>query len=278
MIPLITVPVSLIGTFMVFPLLGFSVNVLSLLGLVLAIGIVVDDAIVVVEAVMHHMEHGKTPREATIQAMKEVSGPVVAIALILCAVFIPVAMVPGITGRLYQQFAITIAVSVVFSAFSALSLSPALASMLLKPTKPMSERKGLLAKFFNGFNRIFDNVTGKYVGIAGFLSRKAFRVIIILVVVVVFAGFFGKGLPGGFVPDEDQGYFIMNVTLPASSSLQRTNEVCKQIEGIMKKYESLEFVTPIVGFSMITGAYQSNVATYFVMAKEWRDESRQLSK
>ena len=177
-IPLITVPVSLIGTFIVFPILGFSVNVLSLLGLVLAIGIVVDDAIVVVEAVMHHIEHGKTPREATIQAMKEVSGPVIAIALILCAVFIPVAMVPGITGRLYQQFAITIAVSVVFSAFSALSLSPALCSLILKPTKPMSERKGLLPKFFNGFNRIFDKVTGGYVGFAGFLSRKALRVVI----------------------------------------------------------------------------------------------------
>ncbi len=143
LIPLITVPVSLIGTFIVFPILGFSVNVLSLLGLVLAIGIVVDDAIVVVEAVMHHIEHGKTPREATVQAMKEVSGPVIAIALILCAVFIPVAMVPGITGRLYQQFAITIAVSVVFSAFSALSLSPALCSLILKRTKPMKERTGL---------------------------------------------------------------------------------------------------------------------------------------
>ena len=269
LIPLITVPVSLIGTFMVFPLLGFSVNVLSLLGLVLAIGIVVDDAIVVVEAVMHHIEHGKTPREATIQAMKEVSGPVVAIALILCAVFIPVAMVPGITGRLYQQFAITIAVSVAFSAFSALSLSPALSSILLKPSKPMSERKGILAKFFNGFNRIFDNVTGKYVGFAGYLAKKAFRVVLILVVVVVFAGIFGKSLPGGFVPDEDQGYFIMNVTLPASSSLQRTNETCLKVEEILARYESLEFVTPIVGFSMITGAYQSNVATYFVMAKEW---------
>ncbi|MCI0523414.1 MAG: multidrug efflux RND transporter permease subunit [Bacteroidales bacterium] len=269
LIPLITVPVSLVGTFMVFPLLGFSVNVLSLLGLVLAIGIVVDDAIVVVEAVMHHIEHGKTPREATIQAMKEVSGPVVAIALILCAVFIPVAMVPGITGRLYQQFAITIAVSVAFSAFSALSLSPALASILLKPTKPMSERKGLLAKFFNGFNRLFEKVTGGYVGVAGYLSRKAIRVVIILVVVIGAAGLLGGRLPGGFVPDEDQGYFIMNVNLPAASSLQRTDEVCKQVEEIMARYESLEFVTPIVGFSMITGAYQSNVATYFVMAKEW---------
>ncbi len=278
LIPLITVPVSLIGTFMIFPLLGFSVNVLSLLGLVLAIGIVVDDAIVVVEAVMHHIEHGKTPREATIQAMKEVSGPVVAIALILCAVFIPVAMVPGITGRLYQQFAITIAVSVVFSAFSALSLSPALASILLKPTKPMSERKGLLAKFFNGFNRMFDKVTGKYVGFAGFLSRKAMRVALILVVVIAAAGLLGKSLPGGFVPDEDQGYFIMNVSLPPASSLQRTDQVCKQVEQILSRYESLEYVTSIVGFSMLTGAYQSNVATYFVMAKEWSDRKETVEE
>jgi hydrophobic/amphiphilic exporter-1 (mainly G- bacteria), HAE1 family len=278
LIPLITVPVSLIGTFMIFPLLGFSVNVLSLLGLVLAIGIVVDDAIVVVEAVMHHIEHGKTPREATIQAMKEVSGPVIAIALILCAVFIPVAMVPGITGRLYQQFAITIAVSVVFSAFSALSLSPALSSILLKPSKPMSERKGLLAKFFNGFNRLFDKVTGGYVGIAGYLSRKAFRIVIILVVVVGAAALLGKSLPGGFVPDEDQGYFIMNVALPSASSLQRTDQVCKQVEGILSKYESLEYVTSIVGFSMLTGAYQSNVATYFVMAKEWSEREETVEE
>jgi hydrophobic/amphiphilic exporter-1 (mainly G- bacteria), HAE1 family len=278
LIPLITVPVSLIGTFMVFPLLGFSVNVLSLLGLVLAIGIVVDDAIVVVEAVMHHIEHGKTPREATIQAMKEVSGPVIAIALILCAVFIPVAMVPGITGRLYQQFAITIAVSVVFSAFSALSLSPALASILLKPTKPASERKGLLARFFNGFNKIFDKVTGKYVGFAGFLSRKAMRVAVILVVVIAAAGLLGKSLPGGFVPDEDQGYFIMNVALPPASSLQRTDQVCKQVESILSRYESLEYVTSIVGFSMLTGAYQSNVATYFVMAKEWSEREQTVEE
>ena len=278
LIPLITVPVSLIGTFMVFPLLGFSVNVLSLLGLVLAIGIVVDDSIVVVEAVMHHIEHGKSPREATIQAMKEVSGPVIAIALILCAVFIPVAMVPGITGRLYQQFAITIAVSVVFSAFSALSLSPALASILLKPSKPMSERKGLLNKFFNGFNRIFDNITGKYVGLAGFLSRKAMRVVIILVVVIASAGLLGKNLPGGFVPDEDQGYFLINVALPPASSLQRTDEVIRQAEAILKKNESLQYVTSVNGLSMLTGAFQSNVGTFFVMAKEWKDRDKTVEQ
>ncbi|HML85244.1 MAG TPA: efflux RND transporter permease subunit, partial [Bacteroidales bacterium] len=144
LIPLLTVPVSLIGAIAVFPLLGFSVNVLSLLGLVLAIGIVVDDAIVVVEAVMHHIEHGKTPRQATIQAMKEVSGPVIAIALILIAVFVPVAFTPGITGQFYKQFAITIAVSVAFSALNALTLSPALSAMLLKPSKPVSEQRGPL--------------------------------------------------------------------------------------------------------------------------------------
>jgi len=187
-------------------------------------------------------------------------------------------MVPGITGRLYQQFAITIAVSVAFSAFSALSLSPALASILLKSSKPMSKRKGILAKFFNGFNRIFDNVTGKYVGIAGYLSRKAIRIVIILAVVIAGAGLFGKSLPGGFVPDEDQGYFIMNVNLPAAASLQRTDQVCKQAEAIMKRYESLEFVTPIVGFSMITGAFQSNVATFFVMAKEWNDRDQTVEE
>jgi HAE1 family hydrophobic/amphiphilic exporter-1 len=172
LIPLITVPVSLIGTIAVFPLLGFSINTLSLLGLVLAIGIVVDDAIVVVEAVMHHIEHGKSPKDATIQAMREVSGPVIAIALILIAVFVPVAMTPGITGRFYQQFAITIAVSVAFSAFSALSLSPALCAMLLKPTKPVEEQTGWLAKFFAGFNRIFEKVTGGYIKGATFLPKN----------------------------------------------------------------------------------------------------------
>ncbi|MGB3073914.1 MAG: efflux RND transporter permease subunit, partial [Chitinophagales bacterium] len=169
LIPLLTVPVSLIGTFMIFPLLGFSVNVLSLLGLVLAIGLVVDDAIVVVEAVMHNIEHGLSPKEATSKAMKEVGGPVVAIAVILSAVFVPVAFTGGITGRLYQQFAITIAISVCFSAFNALTLSPALAALLLKPKK---ESKGWLARFFAAFNRMFDRFTNGYVKVAGFFARK----------------------------------------------------------------------------------------------------------
>src|SRR5712671_1147708 len=172
LIPLMTVPVSLVGAFIFFPMLGFSINVLSLLGLVLAIGIVVDDAIVVVEAVMHHIEHGMSPRDATVQAMKEVSGPVMGIALILAAVFIPVAFIPGLTGRMYQQFALTIAISVILSAFSALSLSPALAVMLLKaPTG----KKTLLTPFYNGFNKAFGAGTDAYVSFAGILARKMFR-------------------------------------------------------------------------------------------------------
>ena len=278
LIPLLTVPVSLIGTFAIFPLLGFSVNVLSLLGLVLAIGIVVDDAIVVVEAVMHHIEHGKTPREATIQAMKEVSGPVVAIALILIAVFVPVAMTPGITGSLYQQFAITIAVSVALSAFSALTLSPALCALLLKPTKPVDQQTGLLARFFSGFNKIFDKLTGGYIGFTGFLSRKSIRVVLIVAVIITFAALLGTRLPTGFIPEEDQGYFMMNLSLPNAASLQRTDEVCRQIESILAKEESIESFSTITGFSMLTGAIQSNSAFFFVSAKPWAERKETVDQ
>ncbi|MEI6747810.1 MAG: efflux RND transporter permease subunit [Bacteroidales bacterium] len=271
LIPLITVPVSLIGTIAVFPLLGFSINTLSLLGLVLAIGIVVDDAIVVVEAVMHHIEQGKNPREATIQAMKEVSGPVVAIALILIAVFVPVAMTPGITGRFYQQFAITIAVSVAFSAFSALSLSPALAAMLLKPTKPLNERKGLLPMFYRGFNKVFESVTTKYLGGAGFFARKTIRVVVLLSVVLIFAGIFGIKIPAGFIPEEDQGYFLINVATPPASSLQRTNEITKKVESFLAEDKDLLSYTTINGFSLLTGSSTPNSACLFVSLKPWED-------
>lgn len=278
LIPLLTVPVSLIGTFAVFPLLGFSVNVLSLLGLVLAIGIVVDDAIVVVEAVMHHIEHGKNPREATIQAMKEVSGPVVAIALILIAVFVPVAMTPGITGLLYQQFAITIAVSVALSALSALTLSPALCAMLLKPTKPVDQQKGILAKFFTGFNKVFDKVTGGYVGVTGYLSRKTIRVVLIVGIVIGFAAVLGVRLPGGFVPEEDQGYFMLNVSLPNAASLQRTDEVCKQIESILAEEKSLDSYITVTGFSMLTGAYLTSSGFFFISAKPWDERGETIDE
>ena len=278
LIPLLTVPVSLIGTFAVFPLLGFSVNVLSLLGLVLAIGIVVDDAIVVVEAVMHHIEQGKTPREATIQAMKEVSGPVVAIALILIAVFVPVAMTPGITGSLYQQFAITIAVSVALSAFSALTLSPALCAMLLKPVKPVDQQTGLLARFFSAFNRVFNKLTGGYIGFTGFLSRKSIRVVLIVTVIITFAALLGTRLPTGFIPEEDQGYFMMNLSLPNAASLQRTDEVCGQIEAILAEEQSIESFSTITGFSMLTGAIQANSGFFFISAKPWSERTETVDQ
>ncbi len=273
LIPLITVPVSLLGAIAVFPLLGFSINTLSLLGLVLAIGIVVDDAIVVVEAVMHHIEHGKTPKDATIQAMKEVSGPVMAIALILIAVFVPVAMTPGITGRFYQQFALTIAVSVAFSAFSALSLSPALCAMLLKPTKPLDQQKGLLPKFYRGFNNVFGSVTNKYLSGASYFARKSFRVVGLLVVVIIVAGFLGLKVPSGFVPEEDMGYLLVNVGCPPASSLQRTNEVTRKVEAILAKEESLKAYTTINGFSLLTGSNLPSNGFIFVSLKPWEERS-----
>src|SRR5262245_11546302 len=210
-IPLVTVPVSLIGTFIFFPLLGFSVNTLSMFGLVLAIGIVVDDAIVVVEAVMHHIERGLPPKEATHQAMKEVSGAVVGIALILSAVFIPVAFLGGLTGRMYQQFALTIAISVVLSAFSALSLSPALSAMFLKPHH--AKTTGILGRFYSLFNRGFEVTTGHYMKGTHHLVRRAILTIAIVAGVAVCAGVFGTSLPAGFVPEEDQGIMGINVTL-----------------------------------------------------------------
>src|SRR5512145_45413 len=209
-IPLLTVPVSLIGTFIFFPLLGFSVNTLSMFGLVLAIGIVVDDAIVVVEAVMHHIEHGKSPKDATIQAMKEVSAPVIGIALILSAVFIPVAFLGGLTGQMYQQFALTIAISVLLSAFNALSLSPALCAMFLRAPKPA---RGPLGKFFGGFNWVFERSTTAYVNTTRLLVRRSILTILIIAGVAVGAGLFGAALPAGFIPEEDQGIFGVNITL-----------------------------------------------------------------
>ena len=267
-IPLLTVPVSLIGTFIFFPMLGFSVNTLSMFGLVLAIGIVVDDAIVVVEAVMHHIEHGMAPREATIQAMKEVSAPVVGIALILSAVFIPVAFIPGLTGQMYQQFALTIAISVLLSAFSALSLSPALAAMLLKPAKPAT---GILGKFFGGFNKIFDRATKGYVKGAQILVRRSILTIGIVVLVAVGAGLFGGALPAGFIPEEDQGILGINVTLPPAASLERTSAVLAQVEEIISKTEGVDSYQTIGGYGVVTSTYQPNFGTIFIRLKPWHD-------
>jgi HAE1 family hydrophobic/amphiphilic exporter-1 len=270
-IPMCTVPVSLLGTFMVFPALGFSVNVLTMFGLVLAIGIVVDDAIVVVEAVQHHIEHGKTPVEATRQAMKEVSGPVVAIGLVLCAVFIPVAGMAGVTGQLYKQFALTIAVSVVFSVINALTLSPALSALLLKKPTP---GRGPIAKFFKGFNKAFDWIINRYGNIVGGLCRKAAMSMLILVAVVGGIFVIGKFVPGGFIPDEDKGYLFVAVQLPEGASLQRTDEVLKQVESIVEATEGVRSAVAIGGMNILNSLNFPNSALMFVGLKPWEERKK----
>ncbi len=272
LIPLLAVPVSLVGAFILFPVLGFSINTLSLLGLVLAIGIVVDDAIVVVEAVMVNIEHGMNPKEATIQAMKMVTGPIVATTLVMIAVFIPVAAVPGITGRLYQQFAITIAVSVFFSAINSLTLSPALSSLLLRHPKPA---KGLAGKFFGGFNKYFDKANVKYTSFSHVVARKASRGMIFIVLILAMAGLLGKVIPGGFIPEEDMGYFFVNAQLPEAASLLRTDKVAKTIEEILKAEEGVEYYTTVTGYSMLTGGYSSNSVFIFVSCKEWGERGKE---
>jgi HAE1 family hydrophobic/amphiphilic exporter-1 len=271
LIPLLTVPVSLIGTFIVFPILGFSVNQLSLLGMVLAIGLVVDDAIVVVEAVIHEMEHGLDPKAATSKAMKEVGGPVVAIAVILCAVFIPVALSGGITGRLYQQFAITIAISVALSAFNALTLSPALAAILLKPKK---ESKGLLQNFFDGFNKYFDKFTVGYVKVASFAARKLWLTLVILGLICVATVFLSLKVPSGFVPEEDEGYFMLAIQLPDAASKERTEAVAKKVAAYFDHVEEIDSYTSINGFNMMSGTALSNSAMAFIQLKPWDERHR----
>ncbi len=268
LIPLLAVPVSLIGTFVVFPLLGFSINTLSLFGLVLAIGLVVDDAIVVVEAVEHHIEHGLTPHDATVKAMEEVGGPVVAIALILAAVFLPTAFVPGITGQLYKQFAVTIAISVIFSAFNALTLSPALSAMLLKPRKPS---RGPLATFFKGFNKVFGRATDGYVNWCSHLIHKASFAFILLGISVVLAGYFGKQLPKSFLPDEDQGYLYAGLQLPDASSLQRSSEASRDVEKVILSTPGVQNVTSIMGYSMLSGVNATYSSFYFISLKPWEE-------
>jgi HAE1 family hydrophobic/amphiphilic exporter-1 len=266
LIPLLAVPVSLIGTFAVFPLLGFSLNTLSLFGLVLAIGLVVDDAIVVVEAVEHHIEEGLSPREATLKAMQEVSGPVVAIALVLSSVFIPTIFIPGITGSLYQQFAVTIAISVCISAFNALSLSPAIASLILRPK---GESRGPLAKFYAWFNNMFGNATNEYVRICGTAIRKLVLSFGFLGLLTLSAVFFGGRLAPSFLPEEDQGYFYAAIQLPDASSMERTTAVAAQVEKILMNTPGVEYVTTAVGFNLLSQVYTTYNAFFFVTLKPW---------
>jgi HAE1 family hydrophobic/amphiphilic exporter-1 len=268
LIPLLAVPVSLVGAFVLFPVLGFSVNTLSLFGLVLAIGLVVDDAIVVVEAVERHIEEGMAPREAAFQAMEEVSGPVVAIALILAACFLPTIFIPGITGRLYQQFAVTIAISVLISAFNALSLSPALSALLLKPKK---ERRGPLGMFFRGFNKVFGRVTNGYVSFSGLLMRKAiFTVVFLAIICALIVPISGK-LPSSFLPTEDQGYLFCALQLPDASSLERTSKAARDVEKTLLATPGIDSVTSVIGFSLLSVTQNTYSAFFFVNLKNWDD-------
>src|ERR1700729_1014962 len=272
LIPMLAVPVSLVGTFVIFPLVGFSINTLSMFGLVLAIGLVVDDAIVVVEGVQHHIEEGLSPKDASIKAMQELSGPVVGIALVLASVFVPTAFIPGITGRLYQQFAITIAISVMLSAFNALTLSPALSALLLKPKK---QTRGPLGKFFGWFNTYWNRSTDSFVRLSGDLIRKAGVVMVLLVVAGGAAWFFSKHLPTSFLPDEDQGYLYINMQLPNSASLERTSAAAKHVEDVLAKTPGVQYTTSVVGFSLLSYVRTSYNAFFWVSLKPWDEpESR----
>ncbi|NLB59624.1 MAG: MMPL family transporter, partial [Lentisphaerae bacterium] len=244
---------------------------LSLFGLVLAIGLVVDDAIVVVEAVERHIEAGLSPKAATHKAMQEVSGPVVAIALILAAVFIPTIFIPGITGRLYQQFAVTIAVSVLISAFNALSLSPALAAMLLRPRQ---HSRGPLSRFFAMFNRHLSTATNRYVAICALGIRKTALTLVLLLVVTLGVGGFGKLLPGTFIPEEDLGYMYLNVQLPHAASIQRTDATCRQIEEILARTPGLEYYATVCGYSMLSQVQNTYSAFFFISLQPWEQRRK----
>jgi HAE1 family hydrophobic/amphiphilic exporter-1 len=266
LIPMLAVPVSLVGTFIFFPLFGFSINTLSMFGLVLAIGLVVDDAIIVVEGVQRHIEEGLAPKDAARRAMEELSGPVIGIALVLSAVFVPTVFIPGITGRLYQQFALTIAISVVLSAFNALSLSPALAALLLRPKK---ESHGLLARFFAWFNHVFGSGTALYLRLSGTLIRKSVLALV-MIAAFGFAGvYFGRLLPSSFLPDEDQGYAYINMQLPNAASLERTAAASRDVEKILSATPGVQYYSSVIGFSLLSYVRTSYNAFYFVALKPW---------
>jgi HAE1 family hydrophobic/amphiphilic exporter-1 len=268
LIPLLAVPVSLIGTFAIFPMLGFSINTLSLFGLILAIGLVVDDAIVVVEAVEHHIEHGLSPKEATHKAMEEVSGPVVGIALVLSAVFVPMAAMGGIKGLLNQQFAVTIAISVLISAFNALTLSPALSALLLRPRK---KSKGPLGKFFELFNRGFEKMTGGYVSWSHVLIRRWVLSMLLLAGISVIAVRMGKSLPTSFIPEEDQGYAFLQIQLPDAASLQRTDAVMRKIDDMLGHLHGVKSFSGISGFSLLSNTSASYTGFYFLQLEPWEE-------
>jgi HAE1 family hydrophobic/amphiphilic exporter-1/multidrug efflux pump len=267
-IPMLAVPVSLVGTFAAFVAMGFSINTLTMLGVVLAVGIVVDDAIVVVEAVEHHIEHGLSPIQATEKAMDEVSGPVIAIGLVLCAVFVPVSFMGGITGQLYRQFAITISISVILSVIVALTLTPALCAMMLRPRKEM---RGPVGMFLRGFNKLFNKVTNGYLGGVGFFLRYVTIGILCLAGLWYGAGHLLMKLPTGFVPIEDQGYFFAVFNLPDGASMERTDQLMRRAEADLKEVPGVAEILTMGGLNLLTNAYTSNNASIIVMLKPWED-------
>ncbi len=271
LIPLLAIPVSLIGTFMLFPLLGFSINTLSLFGLVLAIGLVVDDPIVVVEAVEHYIENGLSPKEATLKTMQEVTGPIIGTSLVLIAVFLPTVFIPGITGRLYQQFAVTVGVSVMFSTFNSLSLSPALASLLLKPKV---RGTGVMQKFYDGFNRQFGRANQGYVSFCSVLIRKSLISMVFLGILTVVAGGLGKSIPMSFLPDEDQGYLFAGIQLPKVASLQRTDAAAGEVEEILKNTPGVENYSTVIGYNMLSQANTTYNAFFFISLKNWAQRTK----
>lgn len=266
LIPLCAVPVSLVGTFAFFPLAGFSINTLALFGMVLAIGIVVDDAIVVVEAVERQIEEGYPPREATLRAMERVSGPIIGTTLVLSAVFIPTAFIPGITGRLYQQFALTIAISVAISAFNALSLSPALSALLLRPRKP---KRGPLGWFYGRFNKTFEAGKNTYLHISRMAIHNSVISLSLLIVAAFFVWFFAGRIPASFLPEEDQGYFYAAIQLPNAASLQRTTEAAAKVEAVLRATPGVKYFTSVVGFNLLSSVQVTYNAFFFVTLEEW---------
>jgi len=278
LIPMLAVPVSLIGTFVLFPLFGFSINTLSMLGLVLAIGLVVDDAIVVVEGVQRHIEEGLAPGDAAQKAMAELSGPVVGIALVLASVFVPTAFIPGITGRLYQQFALTIALSVILSAFNALTLSPALAGLLLRPTPLAGESRGALGRFFGAFNRYFERSTNSFVRLSGGMIRKGALVMALLAACVIAGVLFSSHLPSSFLPDEDQGYLYVNLQLPNAASQERTSAAAAQVEKILASTPGVEYTTSVIGFSLLSYVRVSYNAFFWVTLKPWDERKNRTQQ
>ena len=271
LIPLLAVPVSLIGTFMLFPMLGFSINTLSLFGLVLAIGLVVDDPIVVVEAVEHHIANGLSPKEAALRTMREVTGPIIGTSLALIAVFMPTVFIPGITGQLYKQFAVTVGVSVMISTFNSLSLSPALAALLLRPKV---RGTGPVQKFYDGFNRVFGRANEGYVGFCSVLIRKSVISMVFLGLLAVVAGGLGKGIPMGFLPDEDQGYLYAGIQLPNVASLQRTDEATKKVEEILKNTPGVEYYSSVIGYNMLSQANTTYNTFFFISLKNWAERTQ----